>query len=591
MKNVTVHVHLAALLLALGFGNPSIGLGGDSCPPPNGCFTPTRWNFVNLGQKEKCGWVQFEQDPEPPVLKYYLRKNASQTIASSYSESCTYAGYVIDNGCNHWSLAPGPASQSWSISSSASTVLEYNAYSCVLTQCVFSGSLNEQTVSSDSMSYLSSTTCNCLRVTEMSDAHTNLMTTSITLTNAPDCAGLWTGTYHESEGRHIYGGAMECDITNVWGWAVHPDTQSISNLIADLSPSGNVTLYPPTQAIYNAGQNLTSYCGTAYTTTNTTTVTLSKEFTTLMMVGIAKEYAETTPPPAVVGGDGWSPFGFAFTDIDAPEALATVQKHWYYFEFPTETNVQYTVTWVEVTISDAGVSEHRRSWSTNGTGGIVLSPIFKIDPPPYNCFVFVADERVCPGTSPGSATGSSGFAGAGGCCGGGSASSSLGGPGPSLNGVFVQMGLGMTAFGSSAGTLEFQSSIPTEIIASPAWLSLASQGIDTDVVLDAQGQIRQVKSQQALADVSVVSTNKFLIRFFPASQIGAKSGGSYPTNGATEAVTWTIEAPNAASADYNTVLVTELRQGGTAKTTTFTFLPTDNSWTLMSPGNLEKLRQ
>ncbi|MBI2927417.1 MAG: hypothetical protein HYY24_17105 [Verrucomicrobia bacterium] len=273
---------------------------------------------------------------------------------------------------------------------------------------------------------------------------------------------------------------------------------------------------------------------------------------------------------------------------------------WYFFEFPAEPGVEYTVTWYEITVAlDGGVSERRMSWSTNATTTTVTTPIFKIDPPSYNCFVFVGGEQVCsgdatdacraPGAAP-SAKLSGTLSSSGSCCGNGSSGGTLGGPGATMDGVSLEMGMGKTQFGKLAGTLILQSALPTNTLPTSASLRLLSQASDTDLVTDVSGAILQVKSYQALAHVETVSTSRFAVHFFPASQIGPKNNGVYPTNGAVAFVKWTVDAPDAGQNNFNRIHVVELR-GSTSSTNEYVYTAATKTWTLLSPGALRKEKQ
>ena len=273
----------------------------------------------------------------------------------------------------------------------------------------------------------------------------------------------------------------------------------------------------------------------------------------------------------------------------------------YYFKIPpqTETNVTYVVNWDIVAVYQlddgstnfsmviANESESIRGTGdpTNGVSGIVQ---YDLDtPPPFfasatvggTCTMSVENVTVHeiansggnspPGVGPG--FGSEG--GGSGCCG-------------HDGGMLAEFGLGSVMFGQTAGILRIWSAVPDSTLATPTDLNFIGDTNSITVVLT-NNQLRQVYAPQALADIVINNAYSYEIRYYYSSQVGELTNGIYQLSG-TPFVTWMVQNPST-DISYNTILLTETR-GSNIWDYNYTYDPSANSWTYVSPGGVRQLQ-
>src|SRR5206468_1123840 len=77
------------------------------------------------------------------------------------------------------------------------------------------------------------------------------------------------------------------------------------------------------------------------------------------------------------------------------------------------------------------------------------------------------------------------------------------------------------------------------------------------------------------------------INFYLLSQVGAKVGATYQTNGTPPFVTWRVENPDASTNTFNRVRITETR-GTDVKVYDSTYTAATGSWKLDYPGGLRE---
>ena len=147
-------------------------------------------------------------------------------------------------------------------------------------------------------------------------------------------------------------------------------------------------------------------------------------------------------------------------------------------------------------------------------------------------------------------------------------------------GVAGRFNLGRGGFGISAGSIYLHEEAPSTDLATPRCLRTAvSDGVT--VKTDAQG-LRQAWAPQALADVVVLETNRYELRFYLWTEAGSVGGDDLYHPSGTPYVTYTIENPGA---ETNTLRITETR-GSDVQVSEFVWEAVAQEWSLTRPGGL-----
>lgn len=131
------------------------------------------------------------------------------------------------------------------------------------------------------------------------------------------------------------------------------------------------------------------------------------------------------------------------------------------------------------------------------------------------------------------------------------------------DGVDFTLNMGLSKNGGTAGQLELKTDQITEDTFKPDALSRYSMGDQLYSVKDSEGHLRQVKSEQALADIEPITEQSYEISFYRSddvSRVPDETTGRYTiSGGAVPKVTWRVENPNPATTDQ--VRMTETRDG------------------------------
>lgn len=546
------------------------------------CIRPQRLNLMNLASHGKCGYPEFEPvDPARP--RFYLKWDELHGLTDNLNVNSEAWDPSPGDPVNYTN---GTITQNRTKGGTWEVHKQTDEHTCVET-VTCSGTLNYDDDSTDTRTATHggivednpSSDPNAITRAEHYHGTSSLILVDGQLTWNIDPGGTANGYYwvHSSNSS---------DPEWLVGQHIISDSASAG---APLGLPGGVWTTEPTEKTYNL-----SIQDSQQNYVQSDSITLSQEFTTHRMIEIAKEMAEL-PPAVVADRENYGPRGNAYTLKNTEHTAVNVRKLWFYFKFPTEAGVPYTLSWTEVTVGlEGGVSEVQRMWQFTGNGSVMESPIFWIDPPFYDAVVFVVNELVCKDGATGgnevcrlpmrpSAAGP-------GCCG------SVSPNGPSLQGgVNLNVSLGASDYGESAGTLHLSSGVPDEETVSAASLQVVNPAADTEVIRDANGNVAQVRSWQYLAHVRTASASTLAVHVFPFAQISTqKVNGLYPTNGATETVAWIVDAPQAAQGIYNQITVTEYHPplaSPTVKTTQFDYAPATSSWTMLAPDGAAKQRE
>lgn len=165
--------------------------------------------------------------------------------------------------------------------------------------------------------------------------------------------------------------------------------------------------------------------------------------------------------------------------------------------------------------------------------------------------------------------------------------SASGAPGASAgpqsgSGVTWDVSVGNLSDGRSAETIGIREDVLSSYIYTPAALVYSPPILTTevDVVRNGDGSLRQVKSSQTLADVVVISSSEYDIRFYRPADVGAKTGGVYTVTGQPY-VTWKVKNTSDSSASKLSINRIE---NSTTEVNEYSWDPSGNSWTLSRSG-------
>jgi hypothetical protein len=106
------------------------------------------------------------------------------------------------------------------------------------------------------------------------------------------------------------------------------------------------------------------------------------------------------------------------------------------------------------------------------------------------------------------------------------------------------VGLGQLSDGRGAEAIAIREDALSSQIYTPAALLYSPPGKtnEVDVVRNSDGSLRQVKAPQTLADVVVISSAEYDIRYYRPADVGVKVNGIYPVTGQPFTV-WRLKIP------------------------------------------------
>lgn len=290
----------------------------------------------------------------------------------------------------------------------------------------------------------------------------------------------------------------------------------------------------------------------------------------------------------------WAPVpSLASYTLAGSQNCGSASKMRYRFQFHGERDVTYHIEWDEVTQQSNGeVEVAHMDEIAEGNGDITYSSEHECLPPSWKggdddgtASTWVANVRVTIEPTPSDSS----SPGSGGPGPESSGSGCQGCQGPTstpyrVTGVNVGVSMGRGRGGQAAGALRLRESSPGTRLGTPDALRINSFRWDTEVIR-INGQIRQVRSPQTLADVLVTSPQTYSISFYLPSAVGAsKVGGLYPLSG-PPFVTWTFENHYTDEQSVSSFVVSEQR-GLEVRTWSYFYHPQARLWKLTYPGPL-----
>jgi RHS repeat-associated protein len=150
-----------------------------------------------------------------------------------------------------------------------------------------------------------------------------------------------------------------------------------------------------------------------------------------------------------------------------------------------------------------------------------------------------------------------------------------------LDSVNLDLSMGLLPDGRSAEGLSIQENALSSYIYTPGALIYSPPGLtdQIDVVRSGDGSVRQVKAPQALADIIVINSSEYDIRYYRPADVGAKVNGLYGVNG-QPFVTWKVRNPDPATT--NRFQIQKIENGTVTDQTEYACEAITDYWTLSS---------
>jgi RHS repeat-associated protein len=155
--------------------------------------------------------------------------------------------------------------------------------------------------------------------------------------------------------------------------------------------------------------------------------------------------------------------------------------------------------------------------------------------------------------------------------------------GPQMGSVVWDVGLGTLGDGRGAGSISLNSDSLTSSIYTPSELIYSALGFtnEVDVIRNLDESLRQVKAPQSLADIVVITSNEYEMRFYKAANVGPKDQNGLYTVLNQPFVIWRISNPHPGYADQ---LQISKIQNGSTDASLYTWDLPNNIWTLTTGG-------
>jgi RHS repeat-associated protein len=153
-----------------------------------------------------------------------------------------------------------------------------------------------------------------------------------------------------------------------------------------------------------------------------------------------------------------------------------------------------------------------------------------------------------------------------------------------LGSVIWELGLGRLANGRSAEKIALREQSLSPSSYTPSALVYAPPGFtsEVDVVLNStDNSLRQVKAPQTLADIVVISSSEYDIRFYRPADVGSKVNGVYSVSG-QPFVIWKVKNPDPSS--LTRIQISKTPQGGITDTSEYIWDINSGTWSLSTGG-------
>ncbi|MEN3327398.1 MAG: hypothetical protein V7638_2205 [Acidobacteriota bacterium] len=155
--------------------------------------------------------------------------------------------------------------------------------------------------------------------------------------------------------------------------------------------------------------------------------------------------------------------------------------------------------------------------------------------------------------------------------------------GPRLGSIMWDVGLGNLSDGRSAGNISIHTDALQAYHATPVGLIYAPPGYtnEIDMVGNPDNSFRQIKSPQTLADIVIINSAEYEIRFYKNADVGPKDQNGLYTVSNQPFVTWRVRNPNPGTVSQ---LEISKIQNAVTQTNLYTWTSATNTWSLTSGG-------
>ncbi len=145
--------------------------------------------------------------------------------------------------------------------------------------------------------------------------------------------------------------------------------------------------------------------------------------------------------------------------------------------------------------------------------------------------------------------------------------------------VVWEAGMGSLSDGRSAERISIREKMLSSFVYTPSALvySKPAKTDEVEVIKNGDGSLRQVKAPQALADVVVINSSEYDVRYYRPADVGALAGGVYTVTG-QPFVTWKIKNPE--PANFTKLQILKIEGGTTTDKSEYVWDPLIDSWTL-----------
>ncbi|HEX3247804.1 MAG TPA: RHS repeat-associated core domain-containing protein [Pyrinomonadaceae bacterium] len=150
--------------------------------------------------------------------------------------------------------------------------------------------------------------------------------------------------------------------------------------------------------------------------------------------------------------------------------------------------------------------------------------------------------------------------------------------------VVWQSSMGTLTDGRSAYALNVSEKTLSAAIYTPSVLAYSAPGLtsEVDVVNGGDGNLRQVKAPQGLADIVVVNASEYDVRYYSPANVLSKVNGIYGVTG-QPFVTWKFKNPDTSSTTR--LLIQKIENGTVVDQSEYQWEPITDAWTLRTGWN------